>query len=271
MAHPMQWLSLALYLASFCCYARLLYAPHVWLGRAATLLLAAAIGVHYFALLERSRLTHTIPYDDLYGSMSLFAWLLAVTYLALELFHRQRGVGTVVTAWLVAWMAGLELFPSVASVVPPPASGALFAFHVTLSIWAYAAFALSFVLSLVYLAQDRLLRSRRLSVAFWRFPPLDLLDRMARGGVWVGLCMLCCGVVIGFVWERRLSGGFAWGDPKVIVTLGILAVYIAYLALSRRSGWRGSRAALVCSLNFVVVLFSYTVVNLYLTPFHRFL
>jgi ABC-type transport system involved in cytochrome c biogenesis permease subunit len=270
MAHPMQWLSLALYATSFACYARLLFAPNDWLGRGATLLLAAAIVVHYYALLERSRLTHTVPYDDLYGSMSLFAWLLGVTYLALELLHRQRGVGAVITALLLAWMTGLELFAPAATATVPPASGALFAFHVTLNTWAYAAFALSFVLSLVYLAQDRLLRSRHLSAAFWRFPPLDLLDRMARGGVWVGLAALCCGVTIGFIWEHRLSGGFAWSDPKVLITLGILAVYVAYLALSRRSGWRGSRAALVCALNFLVVLFSYTVVNLYLTRFHRF-
>jgi ABC-type transport system involved in cytochrome c biogenesis permease subunit len=266
----MQWLSLALYAASFACYARVLYSPNDWLGRTATFLLAAAIAVHYFALLERSRLTHTIPYDDLYGSMSLFAWLLGITYLALELLHRQRGVGAVITGLLVAWMAGLEIFAGNAPSHPPRASGALFAFHVTLNTWAYAAFALSFVLSVVYLAQDRLLRSRHLSAAFWRFPPLDLLERMARGGVWVGLVALCCGVAIGFVWEHRLSGGFAWSDPKVIITLGILAVYVAYLTLSQRKGWRGSRAALVCALNFLVVLFSYTVVNLYMTRFHRF-
>src|SRR5580698_624604 len=137
MAHPMQWLSLALYAASFACYARILYAPDKWLGRLGTLLLAVAIAAHYFALLERSRLTHTVPYDDLYGSMSLFAWLLGVTYLGLELLHRQRGVGAVITALLVAWMAGLEIFAPGTAAPHPPASGALFAFHVTLNTWAY--------------------------------------------------------------------------------------------------------------------------------------
>jgi ABC-type transport system involved in cytochrome c biogenesis permease subunit len=56
----------------------------------------------------------------------------------------------------------------------------------------------------------------------------------------------------------------------VIVTVAILAVYVAYLALSRQAKWRGSRAALLCALNFLVVLFSYTVVNLYMTHFHRY-
>ena len=64
-------------------------------------LLAGGIVAQYFALLERSHWTHTVPYDDLYGSMSLFAWLLGVTYLGLELFHRQRSVGAFVTLVLV--------------------------------------------------------------------------------------------------------------------------------------------------------------------------
>ena len=67
----------------------------------------------------------------------------------------------------------------------------------TLNTWAYAAFALSFVLSVIYLVQDRVLRSRRLSAAFWRFPALDVLDRMARSSVYVGLVALVFGVAMG--------------------------------------------------------------------------
>ncbi len=76
---------------------------------------------------------HTVPYDDLYGSMSLFAWLLGVTYLGLEIFHRQRTVGAFVTLWLVVWLTLLELFaPQSAPASSPSARGALFALHVTL-------------------------------------------------------------------------------------------------------------------------------------------
>ena len=270
MPNHMGYWSLALYAASFLCYARLLYAPHVWLGRLATLLLGGGIVVHYFALLHRSLGTHAVPYDDLYGSMSLFAWLLGVTYLGLEVFHRQRAVGSLVSLVMLVWMACLEWLAPHGAPVPPPAKGPLFALHVTLNIWAYAAFALSFVLSVVYLLQDRMLRSHRPGAAFWRFPALDVLDRMSRSSVFVGLAGLGFGVISGLVWERRLTGAYAWGDPKVIVTWLIVGVYAAYLLLSRTAGWRGSRAALVCALNFAVVLFSYTLVNRYLTEFHRY-
>jgi ABC-type transport system involved in cytochrome c biogenesis permease subunit len=264
------YISLALYVASFACYVWILYAPDVWLGRMATLLLGGGILFQYFDLAERSRATHSIPYDDLYGSMSLFAWLFGITYLVLEIFHRQRAVGALVTMLLAAWMGALTALGPRPQAPAPAANGPLFALHVTLNTWGYAAFALSFVLSLVYLVQDWVLRSRRMGAAFWRFPALDVLDRMARSSVYVGLVLLLLGVSMGLVWAHRLSGTYPWGDPKVVVTVAILAVYAAYLRLSRIARWRGARAAILCAVNFLIVLFSYTFVNLYLTRFHRF-
>jgi ABC-type transport system involved in cytochrome c biogenesis permease subunit len=271
MPNQLGYLSLALYAASFICYARNLFVPDIWVGRLASLLLAGGIFVQYLSLYQRSLALHTVPYDDLYGSMSLFAWLLGITYLGLELFHRQRSVGAFVTLLLVCWIVLLGLLTPRILAVPTVPRGAIFAFHVTLNTWAYAAFALSFVLSVIYLVQDRVLRSRRLSVAFWRFPALVVLERMARSSVYVGLVALIFGVAMGLIWEHRLRGSYSLGDPKVIVTLAILAVYAAYLLLSRKANWRGARAALLCAMNFVIVLFSYTFVNLYLTKFHRFL
>jgi len=270
MPHLGYW-SMVVYAASFACYARNLYAPNLWVGRTATALLGAGILVHYFYLYQRSLMLHTVPYDDLYGSMSLFAWLLALTYLGLELVHRQRSVGAFVTLLLICWIGALRILTPRSLPVPTVPRGTLFALHVTLNTWAYAAFALSFVLSLIYLIQDRVLRSHRLGVAFWRFPALDVLDRMARSSVYVGLVALVAGVSMGLIWQHRLSGGYSLGDPKVIITVAILGVYLAYLFLARNAAWRGARAALLCALNFVIVLFSYTFVNLYLTRFHRFL
>ena len=60
------------------------------------------------------------------------------------------------------------------------------------------------------------------------------------------------------------------GDPKQIITLLVLAVYAGYLWLGRSAAWRGARASALCVVNFLVVLFSYSVVNLYLSGFHRF-
>ncbi len=148
---------LGFYAVSFFCYARYLYSNERWTGRLATLCVACGIVLHYLALLERSRWIHSVPYDDLYGSMSLFVWLLGATYLGLELYHRQRSVGAFVTAILLIWMGAITLLAPTTTPGPPPARGPLFALHVTLNTLAYSAFALSFAVSGIYLIQSRIL------------------------------------------------------------------------------------------------------------------
>jgi ABC-type transport system involved in cytochrome c biogenesis permease subunit len=153
---------------------------------------------------------------------------------------------------------------------PPPARGALFALHVTLNILAYSAFAISFVLSLIYLIQNRILRDRRPGTVFWRFPALEVLERMSRSSVAVGILALAAGGLLGMVWNDRLRGRYLSGDPKEVVSILILLLYVGYLWLARTTAWRGARASLLCAFNFLVVLFSYTVVNLYLSRYHRY-
>lgn len=257
------------YAAALGGYAWFLSTSNKNLGRVASLLVVAGLVLHYLALLERSRWENNVPYNDLYGSLSLFAWLLAATYLGLEVFHRERSVGALVMP-VVLIVFALSVARRPVAPVTVPAGGPLLALHITLNVLGYAAFALSFVLSVIYLIQNRLLRHHRLRSLVWRFPALEVLERMSRSSVAVGLVSLVVGVGFGLLWFNRLEGTYWTGDPKEIVTLVILAVYAGYLWLGRSSAWRGARASVLCAVNFLVVLFSYSVVNLYLSGFHRF-
>src|SRR5216683_4951325 len=186
------------YLLSFVLYVRFLNTGNRLTGRLGTLLLGLGLVAHYFALLERSAGLHEVPYHDLYGSMSLFGWLLAVTYLGLELYHRQRTVGAFVLPFILVFFLAAHLAP--ADRLPPPAiHGIVFEFHVTLSILAYSAFALSFVLSMIFLGEERLLRNHKVGDVVWRLPPLELLERMSQSSVLVGLVSIAIGTALGFV------------------------------------------------------------------------
>src|SRR5215475_14197304 len=269
MDHLLFLLTVAAYLCSFGCYVAFLLSGREWSGRIATALLGVGLVAHYYALLERSRGLHTVPYHDLAGSMSLFGWLLALTYLSLEVFHRQRSVGALVLPFVLAFFLFASAAPATHA-APVPARGVAFALHVTLSILAYAAFGLSCVLSVIYLAQQWLLQKRKIGGVVWRLPPLDLLDRMSQSSVLVGLIAITIGTALGFVWVDRLTGGVWRYDPKYVITLLVLAAYIIYLKLARNPGWRGSRASRLCIFNFAIVIFSFTVVNLFLSHAHRY-
>jgi ABC-type uncharacterized transport system permease subunit len=260
------------YALSFALYLIFLNTGKGLIGRLGTLLLAVGLVTHYFALLERSpgvNGTHTVPYHDLYGAMSLFGWLLALTYLGLELYHRQRSVGALVLPFIIIFFVAAHVAPP-DKFSPPDAHGPLFALHVTLNILAYSAFALAFVLSLIFLVEERLLRSHKLGDMVWRLPPLELLERMSRSSVLVGLVSITIGTSFGFLWVYRLSDKYSFYDPKYAITLVVLALYLVYFRLARSTAWRGARASKLCVFNFVIVFLSFTVVNFYLSHSHRF-
>ncbi len=261
--------TLVLYAASLALYIWNLRGPSAATGIGATSCLVAGLGLHYLALLARSRLIHAVPYDDLLGSLSLFAWLLAATYLCLEAIHRRRAVGPFVLP-IVLGVFLLAHLPEARAVKAPPAQGPLFAFHVTLNILAYSAFAISFVLSIIFLLQNRRLREHKLGAVGWRFPALDVLERMTRSSVLIGCVSLAAGMSAGLIWAHRLEGMYWDGDPKVTVTVLILLVYVGYVLLSRTPRWRGARASALCIFNFMFVIFSYSIVNRYLSHFHRY-
>jgi HemX protein len=271
MTQPFVILTVLAYLASMGLYLNFLYSGKVLTGRLATILMLLGLVAHYLALLMRAQGTHTVPYHDLQGSMSLFGWLLAVTYLCLEIYHRQRTVGAFVLAIILAFL-GSAFFvpPSHANTVQNLPHGVVFALHVTLSILAYAAFALSCVLSLMYLAEERLLKIRRLGDVVWRLPPLELLERMSHTSVLVGLVTIAVGTGLGYVAIHRLPEQQTYFDPKYLVTVLVLVLYAVYFQLARTAAWRGARASKLCVFNFALVILSFTVVNLYFSQHHRY-
>jgi len=269
MNHLMTILTGLAYLLSLGLYVRFLSTGSKPTGRLGTVLLALSLIAHYFALLERSRGSHTVPYHDLYGSMSLFGWLLAVTYLGLELYHRQRSVGAFVLPFILVFFLAAHLAPADRP-SPPAAHGAMFAFHVTLSILAYAAFALSFVLSLIFLVEERLLRRHKVGDVVWRLPPLELLAQMSQSSVLVGLVSIAIGTALGFVTVDRLEGQHSYFDPKYMITLLLLVLYAVYFFLARTAAWRGARASKLCVFNFVIVILNFTVVGFFLSRSHHF-
>lgn len=269
MTSPYVLATLLFYAASLTLYIWNLREPSRPAGIGATVCLVAGLVLHYMALLARSKQIHAVPYDDVFGSLSLFAWLLAATYLVLEAFHRRRAVGPFVLPIVLALFV-LAHGPAAKPIKAPPAQGPLFAFHVTLNILAYSAFAISFVLSIIFLVQNQRLRGRKLGEVVWRFPALEVLENMTRSSVLIGCGSLALGMAAGLVWAHRLQGQYWNGDPKVVVTALILLAYIGYTVLSQTPAWRGARASALCIVNFMFVIFSYSVVNRYLSHFHRY-
>ena len=64
---------------------------------------------------------------------------------------------------------------------------------------------------------------------------------------------------------------FYWGwDPKETSALVTWLIYAAYLHTRGLRGWTGKRAAVILVLGFIAVMFTYFVVNLWVSGLHSY-
>lgn len=237
-------------------------------GTITTVLLVLGFLVQFASLQFGARAIKAVPYHDLPASMSLFAWMIIGAYGVLLLTHRESSTGPFLLPLAIVFL-GVSLLapPSHAAVADPRLSGSLFAFHVTIAIFGYSALSLAFVLAQLYLIQTRQLHRRNLGILFSRLPALDVLSRLHRTCVTYGVVALTIASTLGLIWAKRNWG--TYGDPKVLFTFLIIAIYLTTL-LAPRLGWGGRRVAFLSIGGFVLLVFSYTIVNLFISLEHVF-
>jgi ABC-type uncharacterized transport system permease subunit len=263
--HALGWVAVALYAGAEALSIRALVKP----GRLAPvpLLMAVGLALHFADLELVGRALHSVPYRTIGGSMSLFGWMLGVSYAALLFRHRNRAIGPFLIPFVILFSAAGLLLPMASSAPGEETRGPLLALHVTFGILGYAAFTFSFVLSVLYLVQDRQIRRGQTGLLFARLPPLEAIGRMNRTSVLIGLAALGASVLFGLLWANRVWTTFA--DPKIEWAVATLAVY-GYLLWMERRGWKGPRVAILSIFGYGLVLFSYTVVNIYFSRSHTF-
>jgi ABC-type uncharacterized transport system permease subunit len=133
--------------------------------------------------------------------------------------------------------------------------------HIAALILAYAALCFSVLASLLYLLQERRIKSKRRpgQDSWWApldwLPPLDTLERIALATLEFGFPCMTVGLVIGSILLQETQLGAAYFlDPNILAAFVVWAIYVVLLWVRRSSGLRGRRAAYLSSAFFVVMM-----------------
>ena len=133
--------------------------------------------------------------------------------------------------------------------------------HVVLATLGDAVFALAFSASLLYLIQERRLKTHRGRGVLRHLPSLETLDRVNYACLVWGLVLLTLGIMSGIVWAHE-AWGRSWStDPKLVFSLLTWAVYVVLLQGRMTAGWRGRWAATLTIAGFAVIVLSLVSVN----------
>ncbi|MBU4259331.1 MAG: c-type cytochrome biogenesis protein CcsB [Proteobacteria bacterium] len=203
------------------------------------------------------------PLSNMYESLVFFSWAIAVIYLVIERTYKNRIIGAFAMPIVFLSMAYASLSPNINDRIQPliPAlkSNWLIA-HVVTCFLGYAAFAIAFGLSLMYLFKQRDKTGE--SYLLSHFPEPAFLDNLTHQMVTFGFLFLSIGIITGAVWANSAWGSYWSWDPKETWSLITWFIYATLLHARMMRGWHGKRIAYVSIIGFMAVLFTYFGVNL---------
>lgn len=264
------------YFAAFILYLLMLVMGRERLGRLATLVAVVGLLAQSFAIILRwvesyQMGTGRAPLTNLYESLIFFAWTVMLLYLIVEWRTRNRTLGAFVTPLAFLAMAYASYSPNISSRIQPliPALKSNWLItHVVTCFFGYAAFGLSFGLSIMFLLK-RTEREGTGEGLIKRLPGTDVLDDLNYQMVAIGFLMLSLGIITGSVWAHSAWGSYWSWDPKETWSLITWLLYAALLHSRLVRGWRGKKIAVLSIVGFACVLFTYFGVN-YLAGLHSY-
>jgi ABC-type transport system involved in cytochrome c biogenesis permease subunit len=119
---------------------------------------------------------------------------------------------------------------------------------------AYVALLLSLLASVLYLIQERSLKSKHATPNAAWLPPLETTDQIALRALLFGLPCMTAGLLIGSMIAQEAYGPSYFLDPKVLLSFAMWLAYIGMIYIRRHSGLRGRRAIYLSGFVFLVVL-----------------
>jgi ABC-type uncharacterized transport system permease subunit len=188
------------------------------------------------------------PITNLFEVFIFLAWSVALIYLAIGPAYRLSLMGAF-TAPLVlliqafALLAPIDVRHSVRLNVNP-----WLEFHASMSMIAYGAFALAGVAGVMYLVQERQLKTHQLHSIFYHLPPLTNLFSALTRLLWLGFALYTAGLV----------SGFFTGEPlprvKMICAFAVWIFYGAILQGRHLHRLAPKRIAALCILAFTAAV-----------------
>lgn len=212
----------------------------------------------YFALrwVESGR----IPITGFFEAINFLGMGIMLVYLLMEFRFKVPSLGSFMLPLVLLLMAPAVLLPSHIEELKPVLKSGWLGIHTSLAVLGDAAFAFSFIVSVMYLVQERQLKQKHLGAIFRRLPPLDVMDTLGYKALSFGWPLYTLGMVTGSIWAESAWGSYWSWDIKETWSLIVWIIYLAFLHL-RTIGWRGKKMAYLSVAGFLFVLISFFVVS----------
>ena len=228
------------------------------LQRVSDLSVALGFVLHTAALIGDWTIDGRYPLVSLRETLSFLAWTIVALYGVVLYRYGAQALGVVALPLVSVLIFVAIVLGTGPAIAVEQISGAsakwLVPLHATLLSFAYAAFFLVFIASVMYLLQERELKLKTFSAIFHRLPSLTTVNDIATTAATIGLTLLTLGIATGMLRSSSLYGRLWRNDPKEIFAALTWLIYLSLIAYRSTASWRGRRAAWLGVAGFVLVV-----------------
>ncbi len=205
-------------------------------------------------------------------STAFFAWAITLIYLIIGRITHLRAIGSFIMPVAFITILISYSFSRGTSELPENLETYWLVPHVTLILFAYAAFITAFGFGLMYLMTEKKIRQKNHTPLYNILPSLGASDEFGHRFAILGVILLTVGVVIGALWTQYINDEVKWRwlDAKVLFTIVTWFIYVVQICIRQLWGWRGRKAAYSEIIGFIAVLCTYIGVNLFLDSVHTY-
>lgn len=199
------------------------------------------------------------PVLTLFEGIYFYAWLLITLSIILHLFFKIGHAAFFLNVIGFIFMTIHTFAPTQIeqSAIGEALISELLFIHITFAILSYAAFALSFVFSILYLLVYKILKKKKWSKQFGRLPSLHQTTVSMKAAIYTGIPLLLVSLILGIQWAHVALKEWSFFDMKIIGSFMLLAVYGSVLFLMRSGKLSGNDFAWANVFAFLFVIINF--------------
>ncbi|MEE8397889.1 MAG: c-type cytochrome biogenesis protein CcsB [Desulfobacterales bacterium] len=258
-----------IYLLSTAGYVAYLFVQKYYLQKTGFYLLLAGFLCHTIAIGFGFFQIGHIPISNFYETLIVAGWAVAAAFIIFQFKFNLKILGVYAAPLVLLITGAAVLLPKESVETQAIFKNVWFVFHILAVFVGEATFALACGVGVLYLIQERSIKSKSPGFFYKRLPSLELLDSTGYACIVTGFTLLTAGIVTGMVYAKSVWGSFWSWDPKEVWSAISWLLYAALLHQRVTIGLRGRRAAIMAIVGFGVLLFTFFGVNFLLEGHHE--
>jgi ABC-type uncharacterized transport system permease subunit len=210
---------------------------------AAAAVFAVAWVAHLGAVANRGMTTGRFPLTNGAEYLLFLGFAVMTLHLLVWFVWRVYVAGVVLPPLAaLATFGALALLPAGTS-PPIDSPRGWFLFHTTVSTLGMATLIVALAMSLIYLIQDRALKSRRTLRLLEKLPPLDRCDHVGFQALVLGFVLLTVGIATGVIVNESVHERIWVPGIKQYLALSAWIIFASVLVARFKLGFRGRKSA----------------------------